>query len=122
MKDSDRDNIRRLAGDIVERRMQADDDQRPAPGPPDGLREGLSAIGCVRLTSTVADATTCEQRYYIVSTAMDARTFAEAVRGILFMIFAISLIIAVILSQSGYIEPVRRLQLVVGQRVVLKYV
>ncbi len=45
MKDSDRDNIRRLAGDIVERRMQADDDQRPAPGPPDGLREGLSAIG-----------------------------------------------------------------------------
>ena len=29
--------------------------------------------------------------------------FAEAVRGILFMIFAVSLIIAVILSQSGYI-------------------
>ena len=28
--------------------------------------------------------------------------FAEAVRGILFMIFAISLVIAIILSQSGY--------------------
>ena len=45
MKNSYRDNIRRLAGDIVERRMQADDDRRPAPGPPDGLREELSAIG-----------------------------------------------------------------------------
>jgi glutamate-ammonia-ligase adenylyltransferase len=45
MKDSVRDIIRRLAGDVVERRMRADDGHQPAPGPPDQLAETLSGIG-----------------------------------------------------------------------------
>ena len=43
--------------------------------------KGLAAIGCARLTSTIGEKTTCYKRYYIVSSAMEAARFAEAVRG-----------------------------------------
>jgi predicted transposase YbfD/YdcC len=43
--------------------------------------KGLSAIGCAQLTSTIGEKTTCDERYYIVSSAMQAGRFAEAVRG-----------------------------------------
>jgi glutamate-ammonia-ligase adenylyltransferase len=45
MKDSVRDIIRRLAGDIVERRMQAEDGRLPPPGPPGDLADVLSDVG-----------------------------------------------------------------------------
>lgn len=43
--------------------------------------KGLAAIGCARLTSTTGEKTTCDERYYIISSAMEAGRFAEAVRG-----------------------------------------
>ena len=43
--------------------------------------EGLQAIGCARLTSTQGEKTSCENRYYITSSALPAKTFGEAVRG-----------------------------------------
>jgi len=45
MKNSVRDIIRRLAGDIVESRLQAEVGHQPPPGPPDGLGDQLSGIG-----------------------------------------------------------------------------
>jgi predicted transposase YbfD/YdcC len=43
--------------------------------------DGLQAIGCARLTSTQGEKTSCENRYYITSSALPAKTFGEAVRG-----------------------------------------
>jgi predicted transposase YbfD/YdcC len=43
--------------------------------------KGLAAIGCARLTSTKGEKTTRDERYYIVSSAMEAGRFADAVRG-----------------------------------------
>lgn len=43
--------------------------------------KGLEAIGCARVVSTAGEQTTCDDRYYIVSSAMEARRFGEAVRG-----------------------------------------
>jgi glutamate-ammonia-ligase adenylyltransferase len=45
MKDAHRHIIRRLAGDIVERRMRAEDERLPDPGPPEGLADRLSEVG-----------------------------------------------------------------------------
>ena len=41
---------------------------------------GLKAIGCARLTSTIRDETSCYNRYYILSQPMDAESFGKAVR------------------------------------------
>ncbi|MGD8412978.1 MAG: hypothetical protein PVF33_02025 [Candidatus Latescibacterota bacterium] len=45
MTDSVRDIIRRLAGDIVERRLRAEDARESAPGPPAELADTLAGIG-----------------------------------------------------------------------------
>ncbi|MCK5406919.1 MAG: hypothetical protein KAJ37_05680, partial [Candidatus Krumholzibacteria bacterium] len=45
MKDTPRNIVRRLAGDIVERRLQSENDGLTAPVPPDDLADKLSEIG-----------------------------------------------------------------------------
>jgi glutamate-ammonia-ligase adenylyltransferase len=54
MKDALRHIIRELAGDIVERRMRAQDERRPVPGPPEDLVDKLSQIG-FDTSSTASD-------------------------------------------------------------------
>jgi predicted transposase YbfD/YdcC len=41
----------------------------------------LSTIGCVESHRQIDDKTTCQTRYYLLSLPMDAKRFAEAVRG-----------------------------------------
>ena len=41
----------------------------------------LKAIGCARLTSTIGEETSCNDRYYILNQPMDAQAFGKAVRG-----------------------------------------
>ena len=43
--------------------------------------KSLAAIGCARVTNTTGEKAASDDRYYIVSSAMDARRFGEAVRG-----------------------------------------
>jgi glutamate-ammonia-ligase adenylyltransferase len=53
MTNSVRDIIRRLAGDMVESRLRADDAHEPAPGPPEKLAKTLAEIGFDESPSTV---------------------------------------------------------------------
>lgn len=41
----------------------------------------LSTIGCVESQRQIEDKTTCETRYYLLSLPVDAKRFAQAVRG-----------------------------------------
>jgi glutamate-ammonia-ligase adenylyltransferase len=71
MKDSIRDIIRRLAGDIVERRMRADNGRDPAPGPPGHLAEDLSGIGFDASPPTVGSFFEVASRLCLEETAED---------------------------------------------------
>ncbi|MBD1822934.1 ISAs1 family transposase [Cyanobacteria bacterium FACHB-DQ100] len=41
----------------------------------------LTTIGCVEAERQIEDKTTCERRYYLLSLPLDARRFAQSVRG-----------------------------------------
>ena len=43
--------------------------------------EKLTTIGCVEAERHIKGKTTCERRYYLLSLPLDARRFAESVRG-----------------------------------------
>jgi len=77
MNNSIRDIIRRLTGDIVERRMRADDGRERAPGPPGRLADDLSEIGFDASQSTVSSFFEVASRLCVDEVAQDRELRVE---------------------------------------------